>query len=183
MGPQTGPSRGSAGRGGVEWQEPVVFAVAQAAEHGGEAAQGGLGADAAGVAQGDELERDFDAGALETGCALDMISQKAPTNWMSYMGRFMCECGNSITDSIFPSDDAHYMMSETWASCDSTFIADVLKIISDNGSNPSLANELEAMYFEHIKENSKLVYSCRECGRIHIEIDKDSWNFRSHRPE
>lgn len=75
------------------------------------------------------------------------------------------------------------MMSETWASCDSTFIAEVLKMISENESNPSLANELEAMYFEHIKENSKLVYSCRKCGRIHIEIDKDSWDFRSHRPE
>ena len=60
MGPRTGPSRGSAGRGGVEGQEAVVFVVAQAAEHGGHAAQGGLGADAAGVAEGDELRRDFD---------------------------------------------------------------------------------------------------------------------------
>jgi hypothetical protein len=60
MGPRTGPSRGSAGRGGVEWQETVVFVIAQAAEHGGHDAQGGLGADAAGVAEGDELRRDFD---------------------------------------------------------------------------------------------------------------------------
>ena len=59
-GPRTGPSRGSAGRGGVQREEAVVFVVAKAAEHGGEAAQGGLGADAAGVAQGDELGRDFD---------------------------------------------------------------------------------------------------------------------------
>ena len=60
MGPRTGPSRGSAGRGGVQRQEAVGFVVAQAAEHGGEAAQGGLGADAAGVAEGNELGRDFD---------------------------------------------------------------------------------------------------------------------------
>jgi hypothetical protein len=60
MSPRTGPSRGSAGRGGVEWQEAVVFVVAQAAEHGGHAAQGGLGADAAGMAESDELRRDFD---------------------------------------------------------------------------------------------------------------------------
>ena len=33
-----------------EGQEAVVFVVAQAAEHGGEAAEGGLGADAAGIA-------------------------------------------------------------------------------------------------------------------------------------
>ena len=60
MGPRTGPSCGSAGRGGVQRQEAVGFVVAQAAEHGGYAAQDGLGADAAGVAQGDELGRDFD---------------------------------------------------------------------------------------------------------------------------
>jgi hypothetical protein len=60
MGPRTGPSRGSTGRGGVQRQEAVVFVVAQAAEHGGHAAQGGLGAGAAGVAEGDELRRDFD---------------------------------------------------------------------------------------------------------------------------
>ena len=60
MSPRTGPSRGSAGRGGVQREEAVVFVVAQAAEHGGEAAQGGLGADAAGVAEGDELGQDFD---------------------------------------------------------------------------------------------------------------------------
>jgi len=58
MGPRTGPSRGSAGRGGIHRQQAVVFVVAQAAEHGGHAAQGGLGADAAGLAQGDELGRD-----------------------------------------------------------------------------------------------------------------------------
>jgi len=60
MSPRTGPSRGSAGRGGVEGQEAVVFVVAEAAEHGGHAAERGLGADAAGVAEGDELRRDFD---------------------------------------------------------------------------------------------------------------------------
>lgn len=57
-GPRTGPSSGSAGLGGLQREEAVVFVVAQAAEHGGEAAQGGLGADAAGLAQGDELRRD-----------------------------------------------------------------------------------------------------------------------------
>ena len=51
-GPASGPIAGGAVRGGcgVEGQEAVVFVVAQAAEHGGEAAEGGLGADAAGIA-------------------------------------------------------------------------------------------------------------------------------------
>ena len=75
------------------------------------------------------------------------------------------------------------MMTEAWASGDSTFIADILKIISEKGSDPSLANQLEAMYFEHINENSKLVYCCRECGRVHIETTPNSWEFRSHLPE
>jgi hypothetical protein len=54
--------------GAVEGHQAVVGIVAQAAEHGGHAAQGGLRAGAADFAQGDELRRDFnqqDVGRLE----------------------------------------------------------------------------------------------------------------------
>ena len=46
--------------GAVERHQAAVGIVAQAAEHGGHAAQGGLRAGTAGFAQGDELRRDFD---------------------------------------------------------------------------------------------------------------------------
>lgn len=55
------PAHGRSLRGGaVEGHQAVVVVVAQAADPGGHAAQGGLRAGAAGFAQGDELGRDFD---------------------------------------------------------------------------------------------------------------------------
>jgi hypothetical protein len=44
----------------LQRHQPVLVVVLQAADHRGHAAQGGLGADAGGFAQGDELWRDFD---------------------------------------------------------------------------------------------------------------------------
>jgi len=54
---------------GVQRHQAVVVVVAQAADQGGHAAQGGLRTGAAGFAQGDEPGRDFDQQDVRHRCA------------------------------------------------------------------------------------------------------------------
>ena len=69
------------------------------------------------------------------------------------MGKFFCECGNVLSDIMFPCRHEGFLVTETFAADDFD----------------GLVEKFEGSYFCCLLDNARQVMECNECGRVHIE--------------